>query len=262
MRNNFTVLQIPGFAPAQYGREIRLFGRLDSTNAEMHRLFQADAAVEGLTLVAEEQTAGRGRYGREWVSPRRCGLWFSVLVFSPPNRLGQRVIPLLTGVAAARGIRRATGLPAMLKWPNDLMLRMKKTGGILCETVGTNGGVICGVGVNMKSEGHPYLQKSQDATALRNHCASDLDRNSLLKAILEEIEIWMAALRAEGADVILREWRELEITAGERVLVERGDQQIIGFSQGIDEDGTLLVETDDGRLHNIEAGSVHFLEVD
>ncbi len=171
--------------------------RTGSTNADLMARAR-DGAPEGIVLAAEEQTAGRGRLGRSWVSPPRAALTFSLLVRPhrvPPAR--RSWLPLLAGVATATAVREATGLHAALKWPNDVMVGERKLAGILAEQPGNAGrpgdAVIVGVGINVsmrREELPPAGRGSLAATSLLLEGSASLDRERLLRGVLAEFERW------------------------------------------------------------------------
>ncbi|PZG74154.1 biotin--[acetyl-CoA-carboxylase] ligase, partial [Streptomyces sp. NTH33] len=185
-----------------------LWSRLDvvqrtgSTNSDLVARAAAGEVAEGAVLVAEEQTAGRGRLNRQWTAPPRSGLFFSVLLQPsevPVVRWGW--LPLLTGVAVATGLSRAAGVDTALKWPNDLLVTVggeeRKAGGILAERAGDDG-VVVGVGINvsLRQEELPVPQAGSLALA----GAVSTDRDPLLRAMLRSLEDWYVRWRAAGGD--------------------------------------------------------------
>ncbi len=180
--------------PGGLWREVSVVPRTGSTNAGL--VARAGAgAPEGLVLAAEEQTAGRGRLGRSWLSPPRAALTFSVLVRPvgvPPARRGW--LPLLAGVATAAAVRQVSGLDAVLKWPNDVLLGPRKLAGILAEQSGD--AVVIGIGLNVstaRDELPAAGATSLPATSLLLEGSASLDRGLLLSRILAEAERWYLA---------------------------------------------------------------------
>ena len=239
-----------------------------STNADA-----ADAAragePEGLVVVAERQTAGRGRLGREWVSPARAGIATSVLLRPgtarperdwpavPPNSLGW--LPLLAGVATAEAVERVAELPAPpgLKWPNDLLLDDRKVAGILAE--GVNGAVVIGIGVNVTLRADE-LPPGVPATSLQLAKADVTDRLPLLRALLRGVEDWYARWRASGGDAtacgLRAAYTARSATIGREVrAVLPGGGEVTGTATEIDEAGRLVLRTADGP-RAIAAGDI------
>jgi BirA family biotin operon repressor/biotin-[acetyl-CoA-carboxylase] ligase len=249
--------------PGGLWREVSVAEKTGSTNADLVAR-AAGGAPEGLVLVAEEQTAGRGRMGRSWLSPPRAALTFSVLVRPPavpPARRGW--LPLLAGVATATAVRQVSGLGAQLKWPNDVLLGSGKLAGILAEQSGD--AVVIGVGVNVSTAGDelpPAAAGSLPATSLRLQGSASLDRARLLGRILGEIERWYLAWRGTSppgdpeASGLRAAYLSLCATVGREVRVELpAGTARRGTAIGIDADGRLVVSTPEGRLA-IGAGDV------
>ena len=257
--------------PGGLWSEVLVVARTGSTNTDCAARARA-GAPEGLVLAAEEQTAGRGRLGRTWLSPPRAALTFSVLLRPasvPPARRGW--LPLLAGVATATAVRHVSGLDARLKWPNDLLLGPRKLAGILAEQSGD--AVIVGIGVNV-SAARAELPvtgaaappgTSLPATSLLLEGSASLDRERLLREILAEIERRYRAWRgteipgdpqASGLRVA---YLGLCSTVGHYVQAELPAGNIIrGTAAGIDADGRLIVRTPEGEVA-VGAGDVRHL---
>lgn len=174
-----------------------------STNTDLAA--RAAELPEGAVLVAEEQTAGRGRLDRNWVAPARSGLFFSVLLKPgdavPQERWGW--LTLLAGVATATGLSRAAGVDTALKWPNDLLVSVdgeeRKTGGILAERVGgPDGGIVIGIGLNVTLTEDELPVPAAGSLLLAK--AAVTDRDPLLRAVLRSLEQWYGNWRAAGGD--------------------------------------------------------------
>jgi BirA family biotin operon repressor/biotin-[acetyl-CoA-carboxylase] ligase len=228
-----------------------------STNADL----LAAGGPEGQVLVAEEQTAGRGRMGRTWVSQPGAALTFSVLL--KPDRVpsGQRGwLPLMAGVAVASAVRAISGLPAVLKWPNDVLINGRKFVGILAEQAVD--AVVVGIGVNVATSAAklPTRPGGLPATSLRVEGA-DVSRPALLAGVLRQLERRYRAFTANPdpqATGLLDEYRRLSATIGRQVRVELPAGQILaGEATGIDTDGRLLVMTAPGAAPTpVSAGDV------
>ena len=256
--------------PGSLWRDVEVVGVTGSTNADLLAR-AASGAPEGIVLAAEEQSAGRGRMGRAWVSPPRAALTFSVLLRPrtvPPARRGW--IPLLAGVAVATAVREVTAVQARLKWPNDVLAGDAKLAGILAETAGD--AVVVGIGLNVSTEpdelppprpgpaGPASPAGSLAATSLRAVGATSLNRDVLLTAILGELEHWYRAWSQAGGDPercgLAEVYTRLCATIGRLVRVELpGGQLIEGLATGIDPAGRLLVRRPAGDLP-VAAGDV------
>jgi BirA family biotin operon repressor/biotin-[acetyl-CoA-carboxylase] ligase len=266
--------------PGGLWREVRVVGETGSTNADL--LAQAGAgAAEGVVLVAEAQTAARGRLGRRWTSPPRAALTFSVLLRPrgvPPARLGW--VPLLAGVAAASAVRAVTGVEAALKWPNDVLADGGKLGGILAERSGP--AVVVGIGINVWQDraGLPGeaatslllaapaggAARAGDGSAGRAGDGSAAQvpglRERLLAELLAALSDWYLAWRDQAspgdADAcgLRREYARRCATLGREVVVTMpGAEAISGTAAGVDWAGRLEVRTAHGRV-SVTAGDV------
>lgn len=241
--------------PGGLWRQIRVVEATGSTNADL-LAEAADGAAAGRVLVAEEQTAGRGRLGRRWVSPPRTSLAFSVLLRPRDLPPARRVwIPLLAGVAVAAALRSSAAVDARLKWPNDVLVRGAKLAGILAEQ--HRDAVVVGVGINvtLRREDLPVAA----ATSLLLENAASLDREELLGAVLRELEHWYLAEAVAGdADEsgLRAEYLRRCATVGEQVRVELpGGRSLTGVAADIDTGGRLIVRTPAG-MTPVSAGDV------
>lgn len=235
--------------PGSLWRALDVVSSTGSTNADLLALARAgNGAPEGVVLAAEEQTAGRGRMGRSWVSPARAALTFSLLLKPapvPPARRGW--LPLLAGVAVAAAVRTVAAVDARLKWPNDVLVGEAKLSGILAEAFGD--AVIVGVGINVSAAPDELPQKALPPTSLGALGAASLAREPLLTGILAEFERWYLAWREAGGDPdrcgLRAEYTRLSATIGRRLQVELpGGQLLSGLAVGVDEDGRLVVRVE------------------
>ena len=225
---------------------VRVVAETGSTNADALAAAR-DGAAEGLVIAAEAQAAGRGRLGRGWQSLPGGSLTFSVLLRTAAVPAGARGwVPLLTGVAVARAVRRATGVQARLKWPNDVLAGAGKLAGILAEQAGD--AIVVGVGLNVL--GTAAQLPVATATSLELLGAGEADRTELLAEILTEIECWYLPWRdtpAGDADAsgLRQEYLRLSATVGARVRVLLpGGPDLVGLAVAVDETGRLLVRPD------------------
>ncbi|MGA5438915.1 biotin--[acetyl-CoA-carboxylase] ligase [Streptomyces griseoincarnatus] len=220
---------------------------------------------EGVVLVAEEQSAARGRLDRKWVAPARSGLFFSVSLRPgdagvPMERWGW--LPLLTGVAVATGLARAGGVDTGLKWPNDVLVTVggeeRKAGGILAEATG-DGGVVVGVGVNVSLRADELPVPTAGSLGLAG--AVSTDRDPLLRAVLRGIEDWYGRWRAAGGDAGACGLQEAYAagcaTLGRVVRAELpGDRALVGEAVAVDGDGRLVLATEAGVQEPVGAGDI------
>ncbi|MFG2638017.1 biotin--[acetyl-CoA-carboxylase] ligase [Streptomyces sp. NPDC048362] len=244
-------------------RDIQVVRRTGSTNSDLVALADRGDADEGAVLVAEEQTAGRGRLDRRWSAPPRSGLFFSVLLKPaevPVARWGW--LPLLTGVAVATGLSRAAGVDTALKWPNDLLVTVdgeeRKTGGILAERAG-EGGVVVGVGINVSLRAGELPVPQAGSLVLAG--ARGTDRDPLLRAVLRSLEDWYGRWRAAAGDPVASGLQDTYAagcaTLGRTVRAELpGDRSLVGEAVALDGDGRLVIATKDGVQEPVGAGDI------
>lgn len=237
------------------------FESLPSTNTEAAR--QAALGVpEGLCVLAREQTAGRGRRERSWLSPKDAGLYLSVVLRPTLELRDWPLITLAAALAAREALLEACGLEADIKWPNDLLAGGRKLCGILAETAeGSRGrAVILGVGVNLGRGSFPP-ELSDTATSVEEQTGRAPDAERLLEALTHALARYYETLHAEGgAERILRDWQRRSTYAhGRRVRVALSEESFEGTTRGLDPDGALRVETDEGTVRIIRAGDVSAL---
>ncbi|MGW3287330.1 biotin--[acetyl-CoA-carboxylase] ligase [Streptomyces sp. NPDC001002] len=244
-------------------RDVTVVRSTGSTNSDLVALAASGKADEGSVLVAEEQTAGRGRLDRQWTAPARSGLFFSVLLRPtevPVTRWGW--LPLLTGVAVATGLSRSAGVDTALKWPNDLLVTIageeRKAGGILAERAGDDA-VVVGVGINVTLRESELPVPQAGSLALAG--AVTTDRDPLLRAVLRSLEEWYGRWRAADGDPAASGLQETYAagcaTLGRVVRAELpGDRSITGEAVAIDGDGRLVLATAEGVQEPVGAGDI------
>lgn len=220
-------------------------------------------APEGTLVSADEQSLGRGRLGRDWHSPARAGLYFS-LVLRPRVAAAQAMsITLACGLGAARGIGRACGRQADLRWPNDVLLSGKKCCGILVDLVADGERtrhVIVGVGVNVNQESFPP-ELDGIATSLRRETGVEWARDVVLESILAELEKYYDMFLQRGPRSVVEAFtRASSYAKGRRVEVDSTVQKIRGVTAGLDERGILLVRQENGVIVPVLAGGVRPIE--
>ncbi len=237
---------------------ILVVGSTGSTNADA--LSRAESgAPEGLVIAADEQTAGRGRLGRQWVSPPGASVSVSVLLRPPlqPEQLGW--LPLLTGLAVAAGVRESSGTDTVLKWPNDVLVtggRAGKIAGILLERSGTAAVIGFGINTAMTAQELPVAEAS--SIVLAGGAAPDPDR--LVASCLGQLQRRYAQLVASGGDPVrsglAQEYRAACGTVGREVVVALpSGEELRGVADRVDDLGRLCVLVE-GQLHPVAAGDV------
>lgn len=241
-----------------FGKRVFHFFKTDSTNRVALELGYA-GEPEGTVVMAEEQTAGRGRTGRAWHSEKGTGLYFTLLL---RPRLSPAQAPLLTmlaGISAQAAIQAQTGLTPELKWPNDLLLGGKKVGGILTEMHAEPSAVrfvIIGIGINVNQEKFP-AELATIATSLHKESGRMTYRLELLVRLLAQFESDYNRFLREGAAFVVERFQALSSFArGRRVRVETALESYVGNTAGLSPEGLLLVERENGALVTVIAGDV------
>lgn len=240
-------------------RDLTVHERLDSTQSEAHRLAAA-LAPHGTLIIAEEQTAGRGRQGKAWHSPAGKGIWLSLLIRPDLPIAAAPQLTLLTAVALCRTIRHSVHLPIGIKWPNDLLIDSKKVSGILVESVGEDEQVryaAIGVGIDCNLTQDDYPQELLPvATSLSIESGRSVNRTALLIAFLKEFAALYKLYLDAGFPPIQTLWETLSTTLGKQVRLKQGDTRIEGIAEALDESGALLVRQEDGSLERIYSGEI------
>jgi BirA family transcriptional regulator, biotin operon repressor / biotin---[acetyl-CoA-carboxylase] ligase len=246
--------------PSSLWQQIDFVAETGSTNADLAAAARAGASP-GTVLVADYQSAGRGRLGRTWTAPPGTSVAMSVLVrpegIEPPRWTW---VPLLAGIAVADGIRAVAHLPALLKWPNDVLLGGRKLCGILAERIETRHGPACvvGIGINVGQQlpDLPTPTATSLAIAAAEAGSTVPPRTALIAAVLAELELLIRRWEAAGDDAAtVRGYAERSDTLGRRVRVELGERSVQGVAEAVDRDGRLVVRTDAG-IEVLGAGDV------
>ncbi len=241
------------------GRDVRVFHSTTSTNDVVEKLAR-DGVAEGVVVFAEHQSRGRGRLGREWVSPSGKGLWFSVLLRPPLRPAEATRVTIMAAAALARTLREHCHLPIGIKWPNDLLLNGRKIAGSLLELsaeIDRLRHVTLGIGldVNLTAADYPPALRAV-ATSLRLEAGRNLDRAELAAEILRALDHGYARICAGGFPEIADEWEALCSTLGKDVEICVGPRTFRGRAEAIDDDGALLLRTEHGTLERIIGGDV------
>ena len=234
---------------------------LPSTNTELSRL-ASEGAEEGVSVVADEQTAGRGRLQRAWSSPKGAGLYFSILL---RPKIAPNYWPLITMMAAVAvydALGEACRLQADIKWPNDLLSGERKICGILAEAIETPAGraVIVGIGINLTENSYPS-ELANVATSVSEAAGRPADREAVLVALLRWLTHWYSLLNeSAGPESIVNAWSSRSSYAfGRLVQVSNGDEAWQGTTCGIERDGALRLRMEDGEIRLVRAGDVQQL---
>ncbi len=237
-------------------RRIEWRHELDSTQRLARDLARA-GAEEGTTVIAESQSAGRGRLGRQWHSPPGVNLYCSVILRPPLAPAAVPCLALVTGLAVADAVRAVTGLVATLKWPNDVLVGGRKVAGILTELeaeIERVRFVIAGIGVNVNADAFP-AELADKATSLRLAAGRPVDRAAVTAGLLAALEGRYRRFLAAGFAAMRGEWEACSALTGKEVRVTAPEGEVAGRVLGVDDDGALRLEGPGGELR-VVAGEV------
>jgi BirA family biotin operon repressor/biotin-[acetyl-CoA-carboxylase] ligase len=229
------------------------FESLPSTNTELARM-ASEGAAEGLAILADEQTAGRGRLQRAWSSPKGAGLYFSILL-RPQIPVDQwPLITFAAALAVGDALQEAAGVQTDIKWPNDLLSSERKICGILAEAIDTPGGraVIVGIGINLTQNAFPEATSVSEVTGAR------ADREAILAALLSALTRWYSLL-GEREKIVAAWSSRSSFATGKLVEVKNGDEVWQGTTCGVEPDGALRLKTVTGDVRLVRAGDVNRL---
>jgi len=236
------------------GRKIHSFNTALSTNDLAYKLAE-EGAPEGEVVLAEEQTKGKGRMGRSWIS-HKGGIYMSVIFRPKLTPVEAPKMTLIAAVSVANAIRKYCGLSCLIKWPNDILIDSKKICGILTEMKAeqdTTQFLIIGIGVNVAID---LKALPATATSIAGELHKKVSKIELVKEILREIEKQYTLFSKSGFSAAKKEWCNLSATLGKRVKIKSASGSIEGQATDIDESGALMVRLDNGFLEKVTTGDV------
>jgi BirA family transcriptional regulator, biotin operon repressor / biotin---[acetyl-CoA-carboxylase] ligase len=244
------------------GRRLVYRPETESTMDDARRMLERFRLSNGALVLAESQSAGRGRAGRGWVSPPDVNLLFTLVLLNE-NREQQRPLAYVTPLAIALAIEetlavRGVELSVDLKWPNDVQIEGRKVAGVLIETTETETGqpvALVGAGVNVNMDVLLYPEIAAIATSVRQAAGIELPREELLAAICNRVEALYEQALA-GSEAPLEAWRSRLITLGKEVTASGAGEPVHGIAVDVDADGALIIETAAGERVRVEAGDV------
>ena len=244
-----------GLQAGLLGKKVVHLNTTGSTNTVARQIAER-GVQEGTVVIAENQTRGKGRLGRKWLT-KPGGLWMSLVLKPEIDPMHASSITLLAAVSVTKALRSA-GLEAVIKWPNDVIVNGKKICGILTEMSAETDAVnfiILGIGVNVNND-----VPLETATTMRSELGQNVDRVKFVQSLLETLEADYLTFKKEGFTPILWSWRRYSDTLGRPVEVTYQNEIIRGVAQDVDEDGSLLVKTADGSIHKIVSGDCKHLK--
>lgn len=235
------------------------YSTLGSTNDEAKRL-AALGEPDGTLVVAEAQTAGRGRSGRQWVTPPGAAIAMSLILRPALPSFQMTQVALLGGLAALEGIEQATGLTAQLKWPNDVLISGRKVAGVLAEAAFIGDkleSVVVGFGVNVNAGPPLDLKLDYPATCLAAEVGHPLDREPLVNAIIAAFD---ARCRQLGAAALRQAWAKHLAMLGNKVKAIGPGETVCGTLEGVTDEGAIVIRLESGERRTMLAGDVHLRE--
>jgi BirA family biotin operon repressor/biotin-[acetyl-CoA-carboxylase] ligase len=245
-------------AETPFGKRIYHYFRVDSTNAVAMRLGE-EGEPHGAIVLAEEQSAGRGRAGRAWISEKSSGIHLSVLLRPAISPIQGSLITIVSGLAARDAVAEQTGVEADLRWPNDILIGRKKCGGILTEMHAEPDRIhfaVTGIGINVNQTEFPR-ELASIATSLRIETARPHSRIELLARLMRHLDRYYNLFLSEGAPPILKRFAAVSSFAeGKRVRISTAVETYVGTSAGLEPSGLLRVRRDDGRTEVVISGDV------
>ncbi|MBE3036377.1 MAG: biotin--[acetyl-CoA-carboxylase] ligase [Candidatus Atribacteria bacterium] len=243
------------------GKEIYYFPELKSTNimAKEKALHRAEGINEGTLIIAERQSAGKGRLGREWFSPAG-GIWLSIILYPqlPPSYISR--ITLMTAVAVVKAIKMCVQIEPQIKWPNDILINEKKVCGILTEMsaeLDIINWVVVGIGINVNIDHREFPEDIQGNTiSLKEVLGKEILRVKMVQIFLQEFEKYYESLKRREFSSILKEWKLYSHTLGRKIRVDMGERIVTGEAVNINEEGALILKKEDGELVEIISGTI------
>ncbi|MBN6888447.1 BirA family transcriptional regulator, biotin operon repressor / biotin---[acetyl-CoA-carboxylase] ligase [Cytobacillus horneckiae] len=248
-----------GLKTEDFGRSIHYEEVVETTQKVAHRLAN-EGAKEGTIVVAEEQSNGRGRMDRKWVSPKYTGIWLSIILRPnlPPHKAPQ--LTLIAAVSVVQAIEEVTGLSPEIKWPNDVLLNGKKITGILTEMQADAdriASIIMGIGINVNQSKEDYPPELQDkATSLAIEKGQKISRAELIQALLLKLENLYKIYIEKGFHPIKLLWESYAVSIGKYITARTLTGAIAGKAIGITDEGVLLLEDGEGKTHHIYSADI------
>jgi len=254
---------VRGLGTRRVGRSVEVFDKIDSTNR--HALERLDLAkADGLVVLAEQQTAGRGRLGREWHCPTGAGILCTVVLVDTEATIDGNLLSLLVPVAISDGILDATDVRTEIRWPNDLVVGPRKLAGVLIESGAEPAGGLryaIGFGINcLQHHGHFPPDLRQQATSLDIEHSTPIDRGRVLRAVLRELDRWVAQPQEWNVEQVCELWKRHALPLGQRVRLRHLGRYFTGNILDIAPSAALVVQLDEGGRRLFPASSTTLIQ--
>ncbi len=251
---------LAGLKTQQIGQKLSVFSETPSTQKIAHHLAE-DGTQHGTVVIADEQTNGRGRLGRQWASPKGEGIWMTLILRPDLQIRFTPQLTLLASIAVVKGIQQVTGVECGIKWPNDILFEGKKLVGILTELQAESSNVkavIIGMGINVNTEQDAFSEDLKSiACSLKTITGKEWDRVIIIQAILKQFEILYQLYLEDGFNMIKTLWETYALSIGKIIHARINTGEVIkGLAKGINEDGVLLLEDQAGTCHHIYSADI------
>jgi BirA family biotin operon repressor/biotin-[acetyl-CoA-carboxylase] ligase len=244
---------------SDFWKKVICYESVDSTN-EFALALSQKSPESRTVIIADTQAKGRGRLGRVWVSPPGRNIYMSAVLVPEIEPRDATFLTVAAALACASALRNKTDLIANIKWPNDLMARGKKIGGILTELRSGYEKInfaVVGIGINVNSGDEDFPKELGNvATSVKEETGEYYSRSGIISEVLNELEQWYEKLMNEGKFPLLEEWRKLSSTIGGRVKIALSTEVLSGLAEDIDEEGMLVLKLASGERRRISAGDL------
>lgn len=244
-------------------KDIIVYDRVASTNEIAMSVAAKSNLWVNSVIIADSQERGKGRLGRKWVSPPGKNVYMSILLRPGLETRDATMLTLLTAVACAHAIKKISGLPVSIKWPNDLLLAGKKLGGILTEIradIDKINLAVIGIGINVNTRVQDFSAEiRQIATSIKEGSKKYTPRNELIVEVLKQFDYFYGILIKKGKHFLMSEWKELSSTIGKEVKVVIGEETVSGLAEDIDDNGMLILKLRSGLRRRISSGDITHL---
>jgi len=248
-----------GLQTVLIGKNVYYFDSIDSTN-RIAKDYAGRNASEGTIIIADMQTSGRGRLDRTWISPPGCNLYCSCIFYPDLNPLSAARITMIASLALLKAITSVCTVDAFIKWPNDIYIQNKKVCGILSEfsTVGDRiAYVVVGIGINVNFDPDVYPEITVSATSLQKACGHVVSRLKLVQSLIRELDVLYGQLCHDGIPNLHILWKQHSLIIDRQVTISSGKCPIlIGIARDFNENGHLILEDEQGLLHEVLCGDV------
>ena len=239
------------------GQEIRYLESVSSTNDYLKKIAK-DIDSEGLIVIANEQTKGKGRLGRTWITTKDDSIAISILLKPNVNIERASLITMIAGVSVVEGIQNSTDITPSIKWPNDIYIDNKKLGGILAESSFNNGTlehIVLGIGININQTNFDKRLESS-ATSLKKVCGKELDKEVIIANILNVFEKYYNLFKSNDLMAFMDKLKHNSCVLGKNVAIINNNETYIGKAINITDSGSILIKLNNGEIREFVNGDI------